>query len=75
MKKKINKYNVIAFVAISTGAILFFGGCSKNQDVKIVHNYFDKTPVFSEQKKQAALDVYTYKLFKGSDNAIVYKRV
>jgi hypothetical protein len=53
-----------------------FCGCSKNQDIKIVHNYWDKIPSVAERKQETYLDLYVYKKYKdikGKEAIAVYK--
>jgi len=55
---------------------LLFSGCSKNQDVKIVHNYWDGKVDYTERKKQSTLDLWVYKNYKdiyGKNKSLMYK--
>jgi len=70
---KLKSIGLIIFFFLST---LSFFGCSKNQDVKIVHNYLDRMPSFSDKKQQVYIDMLVYKRFKdlnGKESITIYK--
>jgi len=72
-KKKENIKVGIVLIAVS---LFLFSGCSKNQDLQIVHNYWDQTRTLEARKQQTVLDLYVYKKFtdiNGKEQLLVYK--
>ena len=70
---------VIAPVITVTGILLcmfFLLGCSKNQDLKIIHNHNVKPYNLEDGRRHAYLDMYVYKKFKdirGKESTLMYK--
>ena len=75
-KKKKKKAVKLVSLFIIGFTVTLCSGCSKNQDVKIVHNYWDKVPSYAERKQEMHMDLYVCKNYKASDKgktAVVYK--
>lgn len=72
--KKKEKKDILKLIPFTL--LLACSACSKRQEVKIVHNYWNKVPLLETAKQQVELDFYTYKSFKDSnkkEKVIIYK--
>lgn len=62
-KKEVTS-KLLAILLVVIVILILLGGCSKNQDIKIVHNYMNRMPSIIDRKNQLHMDLQVYKTYR-----------